>query len=214
VTLPNGSRTFVVRATYDNSQEWLGQQFVGVQAFDQLVDSRLDARIYVVADDVATVERVAAAYPIGDVLDKQGFVDAKNAGIDMMLKLIYALLGLAVVIALLGITNTLALSIHERRRELGLLRAIGMSQSQVRTTVRYESVIIALFGTVLGLAVGVFFGWAMVGALKDQGITTFTVPGSTLAVVTVGGALAGVLAALTPARRAAKVDVLKAVATG
>ena len=123
------------------------------------------------------------------------------------------MLGLAVVIALLGIANTLALSIHERKRELGLLRAVGMSRAQVRSSVRWESVIIALFGTALGLGIGVFFGWAMVRALSDKGITTLTVPGGGLLVVTVGAALAGVLAALLPARRAARIDVLKAVAS-
>jgi putative ABC transport system permease protein len=88
-----------------------------------------------------------------------------------------------------------------------------MSRVQVRAAVRYESVIIALFGTVLGLAVGFFFGWAMVGALKEQGIEKFSVPGDALFVVTAGGAFAGVLAAISPSRRAANVDVLKAVAS-
>jgi len=83
----------------------------------------------------------------------------------------------------------------------------------VRSAVRYESVIIALFGTLLGLGVGFFFGWAMVGALKDQGVTTFSVPTGALIVVTMGGAFAGVLAAISPSRRAANVDVLKAVAS-
>ena len=88
-----------------------------------------------------------------------------------------------------------------------------MSRAQVRSSVRWESVIIALFGTVLGVGIGVFFGWAMVGALKDQGLNTFSVPTSALVVVTVGGAIAGVLAAISPSRRAANVDVLKAVAS-
>ena len=213
VTFPSGAKPFVVRATFDNSDEWVGSTFVSVEAFDVNVPSPLDARVYVIADSAATIEQVANAYPIAEVLDKQGFVDSKNENIDMMLKLIYALLGLAVVIALLGITNTLALSIHERRREIGLLRAVGMSRSQVRSAVRYEAVIIALFGTLLGLGVGFFFGWAMVGALKDQGVTTFSVPTGALIVVTIGGAFAGVLAAISPSRRAAKVDVLKAVAS-
>jgi putative ABC transport system permease protein len=213
VTFTSGTKPFVVRATYDNSDEWLGSRFVSVAAFDANVPASLDASVFVIADSGSVVEAVADAYPIAKVLDKQGFIDSKNANIDTMLKLIYALLGLAVVIALLGITNTLALSIHERRREIGLLRAVGMSRSQVRSAVRYESVIIALFGTFLGLAVGFFFGWAMVGALKDQGVTTFAVPTSALIVVTLGGAFAGVLAAISPSRRAANVDVLKAVAS-
>jgi putative ABC transport system permease protein len=131
----------------------------------------------------------------------------------MFLNLVYGMLGLAVVIALLGIANTLALSIYERKRELGLLRAVGMSRAQVRSSVRWESVIIALFGTALGLGIGVFFGWAMVGALSSEGISTLTIPTDGLLIVTTGAALAGVVAALLPARRAARIDVLKAVAS-
>jgi putative ABC transport system permease protein len=212
ITFAGGTKPFEVRAIYDNSAEWVGSSFVGVDAFAENVPTPLDARLYVLADDISTIERVAEGHALADVMDKDGFVDSKNANIDRMLKLIYALLGLAVVIALIGITNTLALSIHERRREIGLLRAVGMTRSQVRSTVRYESVIIALFGTVLGLGVGLFFGWAMVGALSEQGINTLSIPAPALAAVTVGGALAGILAAVGPARRAANVDVLKAVA--
>ena len=119
------------------------------------------------------------------MLDKGAFLDVVSAEIDTMLGLFYALLLLAVVIALLGIANTLALSIFERTRELGLLRAVGMGRSQLRSTVRWESIIIAVFGTTLGLAIGTFFGWAVVRALADEGIDTLTVPAGPLAVVTV-----------------------------
>jgi putative ABC transport system permease protein len=130
-----------------------------------------------------------------------------------MLALVYALLALAIVIALLGIGNTLALSIFERTRELGLLRAVGMTRSQLRSTIRWESVIIALQGTFLGLLIGVFFGWALVRALADQGIDQFTIPVVTLGIVVVLAALAGVVAAILPGRRAARLDVLKAIVT-
>ncbi len=145
------------------------------------------------------------------MLDKDGFLDLVSSEIDTMLGLFYALLMLAVVIALLGIANTLALSIFERTRELGLLRAVGMGRSQVRSTVRWESIIIAVFGTALGLAIGTFFGWATVRAMADQGIDTLTVPVTSLAVVTLIAAFAGAVAAVLPARRAAKVDVLRAL---
>ena len=154
---------------------------------------------------------VAAAYGSANVLDKDGFLALVGSEIDTMLGLFYALLMLAVVIALLGIANTLALSIFERTRELGLLRAVGMGRSQVRSTVRWESIIIAVFGTTLGLAVGTFFGWATVRAMADQGIDTLTVPVTSLAIVTLIAAFAGAIAAVLPARRAAKVDVLKAL---
>ena len=184
-------------------------------AFAGNVPTALDARVYVATDDAAALEAAARRYPTAEVLDKQGFLAEKNAEIDMMLKLIYAMLALAVLIALLGIANTLALSIYERKRELGLLRAVGMSRAQVRSSVRWESVIIALFGTALGLGIGVFFGWAMVGALSDQGIDTLTIPASGLLRRHRWAARSPVsAAAIMPARRAARLDVLKAVATG
>ena len=129
----------------------------------------------------------------------------------MILNLMYVLLGLAVFIALLGIANTLALSIFERTRELGLLRAVGMTRRQLRSVVRYEAVVIALLGTTLGLVIGTAFGWAIVQALQGQGLTTFALPVGSLAVLTVVGAIAGVLAAVLPARRAARLDVLGAI---
>ncbi len=132
--------------------------------------------------------------------------------VNTVLVLVYVLLALAVFIALLGIMNTLALSIFERTRELGLMRAVGMSRRQVRAAVRWESVIIALLGTALGLVIGLFFGWAVVQALSSDGINTLAVPVGQLAVVVVIAAVAGVLAALLPARRAARLDVLGAIA--
>jgi putative ABC transport system permease protein len=128
-----------------------------------------------------------------------------------MLALIYALLGLAVIIALLGIANTLALSIFERTHEIGLLRAVGMTRSQLRSVIRWESVIIALQGTALGMVIGVFFGWALVKALGDEGITVFRLPFVGLALIVVVAAVAGMVAAIGPSRRAAKLDVLRAV---
>jgi putative ABC transport system permease protein len=124
-----------------------------------------------------------------------------------------AMLLLAVVIALMGIVNTLALSVFERTREIGLLRAVGMTRKQVRRMVRWESVIIAGIGAVTGSAVGLAFGVAFVTALEEQGVSELSVPGPRLAVYVAAAAVAGVLAALGPARRAADVDVLKAVVT-
>jgi putative ABC transport system permease protein len=125
----------------------------------------------------------------------------------------YVMLFLALFIALIGIANTLALSITERTRELGLLRAVGMSRSQVRSAVRWESVIICLLGTINGLAIGLLFGWSVVRALRDSGFNKFAVaPGNLIAVVIVL-AVASVGAAFFPARRAAKLDVLKAIST-
>ena len=157
------------------------------------------------------VEDASAEYPSASVLDRDGFKAEQAALLNQMLALIYALLGLAILIALMGIANTLALSILERTREIGLLRAVGMTRSQLRSAIRWESVIIALQGTALGLVIGLFFGWALVRALEDQGMTVFQVPYGSLLVIVVLAALAGMVAAVGPSRRAAKLDVLRAV---
>ena len=206
-----GSKPFVLRATFTNADEWLGTEFVGLDAFEANLPDQLDFRIYVKASDASALEQAAAAYPSAEVLDKQGFIDSLNAEIDQMLGLIYAMLALAIVIALLGIANTLALSIFERTRELGLLRAVGMAKGQLRAAVRWEAVLIALFGTSLGLGIGTFFGWAMVRALSSEGIDQLTIPTGSLMVVAIVAAAAGVAAAIMPARRAARLNVLKAI---
>ena len=141
------------------------------------------------------------------MLDQAGYKADQTMFIDQLLGLIYALLVLAIFIALLGIANTLALSIIERTRELGMMRAVGMTRAQLRSTIRWESVIIAIQGTLLGLVIGMFFGWALVKALEDEGVETFELPVATLLVIVVLAIIAGVLAAVWPSRRAAKLDV-------
>jgi putative ABC transport system permease protein len=115
------------------------------------------------------------------------------------------------VVRLLGIGNTLALSVYERHRELGILRAVGMTRGQLRATVRWEAALIALQGTILGLLIAIFFGWALIGALKSQGFSVLSLPYITLGATALLGAIAGVLAAVGPARRAAKLKILQAV---
>ena len=195
-----------------------GDWLLGIDAFAANFPDQKDVQVFMKkaagasADDaLAAVEGVAADYPGVDVLDQTEYKAEQMGFVDQMLGLVYALLALAVIIALLGIGNTLALSIVERTRELGVLRAVGMTRAQLRSTIRWESVIIAVQGALLGLVIGVFFGWALVTALRDEGLNTFTVPVLSLVVVVVLAALAGVVAAVMPARRAAKLDVLKAV---
>jgi putative ABC transport system permease protein len=198
----------------DVAQEY----FISLAAFDANVADHFDAKVFItLADGVsadqgrAAITQVTDAYPQATVMDAAEYKDAQGAQVNMMLNLIYALLGLAVLIALLGIANTLALSIFERTRELGLLRAVGMTRRQLRATVRYESVIIALLGTTLGLAIGAMFGWSMIKALGSKGLGTFTVPYDQLAVMAFIAVLAGIAAAILPARRAARLDVLHAI---
>ncbi|HEX8002693.1 MAG TPA: FtsX-like permease family protein [Mycobacteriales bacterium] len=214
-----GERTLTVRAIFERADIG-GQYLLPISAFEANFATQFDARVFVAkARDVpaaearAAVERVAKAYPNAKLQDQTQFKEAQAAQINQLLALIYVLLALAVFIALLGIANTLALSIFERTRELGLLRAVGMTRAQLRTAVRWESVIIALFGTALGLVIGLFFGWALVQALRNEGFTSFRVPPGQLLTVVVVAAVAGVVAAIGPGRRAARLDVLRAIAT-
>jgi putative ABC transport system permease protein len=118
---------------------------------------------------------------------------------------------MALVIAFFGIANTLALSVYERTRELGLLRAVGMSRRQLRSTVRWEAVLVAMLGTALGTAIGVGFSMALIEATKSEGIDQLAIPTQSLAFIAVFAAAAAVVAAALPARRAARLDVLEAM---
>ena len=161
----------------------------------------------------AEAHEVAAAYGSPTVYTRSGYISAAGSRVNTLLGLIYVMLALAILIALLGIANTLSLSTHERTRELGLLRAVGQTRAQLRAMVRWESVTIAVFGTVGGLGLGAFLGWALVKAASTaQGIASFSAPPGQLVTVLVVGAVAGVLAGLRPARRAARLDVLAAIA--
>jgi len=159
----------------------------------------------------AVLDGVVRDFPTAQVMDRADLKAEQARQVDQLMGLMTALLLLAVIIGLVGIANTLSLSILERTRELGLLRAVGMTRRQARSMIRWEAAVIALIGAVLGVAIGLVFGWAVVTALQDSGITVFAVPGVQLAVTVVIAGLAGVVAAMPPARRAAKLDVLKAV---
>ncbi len=150
-------------------------------------------------------------FPAAEVLDQTELKQEQESQIQQLLGLVYALLSLAVVVSIFGIVNTLALSIHERTRELGMLRAIGMSRSQVRRVIRYEAVITSLIGAILGTVLGVLFAALVSRPLADEGFA-LSVPVPTLAILLVLAALAGVIAAIGPARRASRLDVLDALA--
>jgi putative ABC transport system permease protein len=178
-----------------------------------------DAFVYIkvapgaVFDDVR--DRVAAISSdagIGTLQTKDEFIDDQAAQINQVLALIYGLLGLSIIIAIVGIVITLLLSVFERRREIGLLRAVGMTKSQVRTTVRWESVITSLLGAVSGVVLGIVMGIVVVAALSDEGDITFRLPvNETLWIVVISFVL-GVVAAVYPAWRATKVNVVEAIA--
>jgi len=153
---------------------------------------------------------VESAFPVAEVLNQQELKESREEQVDNLVNLVYALLLLAIVISIFGIANTLALSIHERRRELGMLRAIGMSRRQVRTMIRYEAVITALIGAILGMVLGIVFAALIAQPLKDEGFTLSYPIGSLIALL-IFAAVIGVLAAILPARRASRLDVLESL---
>ena len=165
------------------------------------------------AEELATTtNRALESFPAAEALSREQFKDNLTEQINQLLALVYGLLLLSVIVALLGIVNTLALSVHERTRELGMLRAVGMSRRQVRRMVRAESVITAGIGAILGTLLGIVFALVVSRPLADQGFV-FTLPIGTLIGFFILAAIAGVVAAIPPARRASKVDVLRAVTT-
>ncbi|MFE5936568.1 ABC transporter permease [Streptomyces sp. NPDC056470] len=218
----DGSRhTFTVKAVYGQS-ELAGDYIVTREAWAPHRTQDSDMLVAVTfADGVsaedgrAAVEDVTAAYGNPEVQTRDEYAESSAGGIDMMLTLVYALLALAVLIALLGIANTLTLAVHERTRELGLLRAVGQTRAQLKAMVRWESVLVAAFGTVGGIALGGFLGWVLVKASDgaSDSAFAFAVPPAQLVIVALVGLAAGVVAAWRPARRAARLDVLRAIAT-
>ncbi|HZI39277.1 MAG TPA: FtsX-like permease family protein, partial [Acidimicrobiia bacterium] len=193
---------------------------VGLDTYESNVTDQFDRQVFVNAAEgvsptraKAAIESVLARWPNGELQDQAAFEESVASEIDIILNLIYGLLGLAIVIALIGIANTLALSVHERRRELGLLRAVGMTRPQVRKAIRWESVMIALMGTILGFVLAVAGAWGIINAIEGDRPIPLVVPPGQLTVIVVLASVAGVLAAVGPARRAAKLDILAAIAT-
>ena len=186
--------------------------------FEANVASRLDAAILMtsapgVEPDQAklAIEEAVADYPNVTVNTPSDVTRKARQSVDQLLGIVTALLLLAVVVAILGIVNTLALSVVERTHELGLLRAVGSTRRQVRAVIRRESVLMSLLGALTGIALGTACGIALARALVDEGITTVSVPAMTLLVYLLVAVAVGVLAALGPARRASKVDMLRAL---
>jgi putative ABC transport system permease protein len=203
---------------YEDKAELLGGAIVTRQLMATAFDQRDDFLDFVKLAPGAGADRVQAGlikvmdrdFPVVEVRNQQELKENQEEQINQLLGLIYALLALAVIVSLFGIANTLALSIHERTRELGMLRAIGMSRRQVRTMIRYEAVITALIGALLGMVIGVIFAALIAQPLKDEGFA-LSYPVGQLILMLVFAAFAGVLAAIPPARRASRLDVLQAL---
>jgi putative ABC transport system permease protein len=213
-----GIRRLHVVGTYAGSKDLLRNYVVSMQTSDEITHAQVDDVVvartapgYSPAQARHAIENVLKPYPNADLMTRSEFKGSVANRIDQLLNLIYVLLAMALVIALFGIANTLALSVFERTREIGLLRAVGMSRRQTRATIRWESVLIALLGTALGTAIGIGFGAAVMKAVASQGINILSIPSGELAIIVLLAGVAAVLAAALPARRAAKLDVLQAI---
>ncbi len=219
VTMPGGSSVeLTVELLTDDPST--GDWTMTLEAYQQVSPEQVDNLVGVVLAagiDATTVrgdlQAVVDRYPGMTLQDQDDFVSSIADQVTALLNIVYGLLAISIVIATIGIANTISLSVHERTRELGLLRAVGMTRGQLRATIRWEAVLVALMGTGLGLALGIGFSFVMTRALSGQGLDTFTLPIGQLAVLVALGAVVGVIAALRPAYRAGRIDVLKAIAT-
>ncbi len=214
-----GRQTVTIRGIYDEKRAVGSDYLLSLASYEENYLDQLDVFVGVkkpadlsLGATRRVIDRVLSDFPNIEARDQQQYKDEINKQFDQVLGLVYVLLLLAVFIALIGIVNTLALSVHERTREIGLLRAVGMSRRQVRRMIRDEAVIIAVFGSLLGLVVGIGFGRALVAALSSEGIT-FALPVGQLVFFVILAGLAGLGAGAWPAFRASRRDVLESINT-
>jgi putative ABC transport system permease protein len=217
LTGPTGHDATVTAIGEYRDPQLLQGVMVDLGQFEALSPARDPMAYYVrvlegasVAKAKRDVEAALRAYPAAKVRTTAEYSDWLNSRLDQLVYLLYALLAMSVVISMFGIANSLFLSIHERTRELGMLRAVGATAAQVRRMVRYESVITSLIGGVLGTVVGVLFAWLTTFAIKDLGVG-FSLPAGQLVVFLVLAMVVGAVGAIAPARRAARLDILDAV---
>jgi len=218
--VPGGEQEWTVAGTYAANPVVPATALVSPEAFSGRAGFADQDRMLVVFGDGTPadvlgerIDEVLADQPTLAAQDQQEYAEVQREPIEQLVLMVFALLGLALVIAVLGIVNTLALSVIERTREVGLLRAVGLGRRQLRRMVTLESVAISVLGAVFGVVLGVLFGVVMMTALRDEGLEVIAVPWGQLGVYLVLAVVVGVLAAVLPARRAARLDVLRAIAT-
>jgi putative ABC transport system permease protein len=189
---------------------YLAEVTVANPTFGKYFHADGDRFAFIKGGELGDLKKALAPYPAAKVTTTSTFVDDQLSWLSSMLGILYVLLAFAVIVSLFGIVNTLALSVVERTREIGMLRAVGMTRRQTRRMVRHESIVTTLIGAALGAGVGLFLGGMTVGALHSEGLT-FQLPVATLIAFVVIAIVAGTLAAIAPARRAARLDVLEAL---
>ncbi len=220
VLLPGGAELDLTVRGITDDENVLGYFTITRDIYFANVPEPLDALVFGSVDDGADVDQVIrridhviAKAPAVEVVDRDGFIGSIVDQIAFMVKFISALLLLSIIIALIGVANTLSLSISERVRELGLLRAVGMDRTQMKRSIRWEAVILALLGTAVGIMLAIVIGWALVKSFEPSGLTVFRVPLMPFVLLLLGGAIVGTVAAIFPARRAANFPILDAIAT-
>ena len=212
-----GEQEFEVGAIYENDF-LIGHWIIDLTAWDQNFTIKEDNVIAAsIADGVSPDEADAALAPLEEAFPQlefetqDEFRERWEGQLDSLLVIINVFLGLAIIIALMGITNTMALSVLERTREIGLMRAVGLTRRQTRTMIRWEAGVVSLFGALLGIVVGIAFGWLAVTAIPDSIVDRLDIPFGTLVIYVIVATIAGLIAAGLPARRAARLDILDAI---
>lgn len=213
-----GAQQFTVAAIVESQA--LDGMYISLEDYAANYPVRADNQVYVQLAEGVTPEEgrdavaaVAADVPSAVVQTSEEQVDAISDQVNSLLGLVTGLLGMTVLVALIGVTNTMALAVFERTREIGLLRAVGLNRPQTRRMIRFEASIISAFGALLGVVLGIFFGWALLRALADEGFDSFVIPWGALALWVLATAVLGILFAIWPARRAARLNVLAAIST-
>ena len=218
VTFPDGeTKTFRVEGIFDppTGGSPFGNITISTEAWDANVENPRNLYTFIAMEgdvtdeNTAALEAALADFPNAKVQTREQFIDNQIAGLNAVLNILYVLLALSVLVSLFGIVNTLVLTVFERTREIGMLRAIGMTRRQVRRMIRHESVITALIGAMIGIVLGVVLAVLLIARVE---FIDFAFPTIQIIVFVVAAVLVGIVAAIFPARRAAKLDPLEAIA--
>ena len=217
LTIPEeGERSFTVSYIFDWTTQPPAEFFVLLENNSFFADESLDTELYFNVDKKTPeleekINAIVDEYPGVEIRDEDGLVEEANNQIQLLLNVIYGFLSISIFVALFGITNTLSLSVFERTREIGLMRAIGTYRKQIRRMIFIESSIISIFGAALGTSLGIFFAWSLIQTLADEGFTVFAVSVPQTALWIGISIIAGVIAAILPAIRASRQNILDAI---